>query len=108
MFEKIYYDNFADEYVDETDSYAPPERYTPVFKTNPNIYIEVWDVDDGSGEKKRLDLAYLPDEYYDPLRHFYTMKHMCEKNHCTLIKLSRFYLPADKFDEYVKRFNLKE
>ena len=107
MFEEIYYDNFADMYVDKMSPYAPPERYIPVFKNNTNTYIEVWDVDDGSGEKKRVDIAYLPDEYYDSLMHTTTVRGICETNHCKLVRLRRFYLPADKFDEYVERFHLK-
>ena len=107
MFETIYYDNFADEYVDKISLYAPPERYIPTIRNNTNSYIEVWDVKDGSGIEKRLDIAYHPDEYYDSALHTSTIKYQCEKNNCRLIMLHCFYIPPDKFDEYVKRFDLE-
>lgn len=107
MFERIYYDNFANEYVDKISLYAPPERYVPTYKNNVNGYIEVWDVDDGSGIKKRLDIAYLPDEYYDSVIHAGTIEYQCEKNNCKLVGLHGFYIPPDKFDEYVERFGLE-
>ena len=108
MFEKIYYDNFTNEYVKKIDPYAPPERYIPTIKNVMDSYIEEWIVDDGSGMEKRLDIAYNPDEYYDSTIHTATVRYACEKHYCKLVQLHRFYIPPEKFDEYVERFNLKE
>lgn len=107
MIKKMFYDTFANIYTMNTDIYAAPERYIPTFRNIMNNYIEVWDVETEDKEKDyRLEIAYDLSEYDSATQHDMLLKYMCEVNNCKLKRLHHFYLPPDKFDEYVKRFNL--
>lgn len=107
MIDCMYYDSFSNEYVMKPDETAPPERYAKTLRGTNGIYIDSWWVE-SNGEKMCLDVAYLPDEYYDGNIHDQRLIAMCEKNNCKPIILRHFVLPSEKFDEYAKRFGLCE
>ena len=108
MLTKIYYDSFTNEYClpsEEDFGVAPPERYLATYKGYDNCYIETWDVSSDHGD--RLEIAYTADDYADKSIVAEIQRAMEENYHCKLRSLLRWCIPAEKFDEYCKRFHLK-
>ena len=54
-FPQLYWDNFADEVITETEDIAPPERYTRLYcGTTSDLYVEKWQTNDG----RYIQVAY--------------------------------------------------
>ena len=106
MIEKMYYDSFANEYVNEEtvmhELTAPPERFLPTYRGDTN-YIEHWMVDSNEGD--RLDIAFMDYEYRvqcNKIRYAQAKNH-----HCKLVQLLSWTIPAHLFDTYVEMFGLE-
>ena len=106
--QRMYYDNFTDEYVDETELCSPPERYIETMSGSNGIYIEHWKGYTDKIADARLSIAYNENEYYDSKLHKLNFDYMCSKNNFTPKQLYLFIIPKYKFDEYAKRFGIKE
>lgn len=113
MITKMYYDQFAGVYTLETQPTAPPERYLKVFRGD-TICKEKWRVarlgcspSSLYFKAEYLDIAYseLEFEYYQVVQLRQTL---AEKNRVELISMDSWTIPTTKFDEYIKRFGLKE
>ena len=106
MIEKMYYDDFTNTYVITKDPYAAPERYVETFRGSPGVYIDHWGGEKDGQPGHALSVAYTSDEYYSD-EHAARFRLMCDQHHFKPTHYRYFTLPAEKFDEYVKRFHLE-
>lgn len=105
MIDTIYYDRFTHQGVLEKEPTAPPERYAELIRIDNDINIEKWCVTDEDCNYKFMFISYLKEDMPNVKD---IRMNMAEKNKVELKHMVRLYLPSDRFDVYVKYFELKE
>jgi hypothetical protein len=100
----IFYDWFANEYTTEREIIAPPERYLLTYRgVNNTNYIESYIEED---TKECLDFAYSTTER-DLKIVEEKRKYFLKENGFFISQMRHWTIPADLFDKYVERFDLK-
>ena len=102
----IFYDWFSNEYTTEREIIAPPERYIMTFRVIVDDFFEETYVEKGSRPVKCCCIAYSAAErdagIVEPKRQYFF-----EKYGFSNPRLRHWTIPADLFDKYVKKFDLK-
>ncbi len=112
MISEMWYDTFSRAYVAEKDYSAPEFRYVKVFSSEAvplAAYIERWDGEKEDGTPGYgVAIAYHEDEWEDPIMHSWKFIDMCQRHHFNPTILRYIDIPALKFAELVKKFNVEE
>lgn len=100
----IFYDWFSNEYTTEREIIAPPERYILTFRGNNDTdFVESYIEKD---TEKCCYIAYSAAErdaeIVEPKRQYFF-----EKYGFSNPRMRHWTIPADLFDKYVERFDLK-
>lgn len=101
MANTVYLDNFANEYVLNTDIIAPPERYIKVERGKNKVFVEHWYFENG----RTTSIEFDEDTYSENARHFRDLEEFKESS-----KLSRMYcweVPSNTFDMILKEIGIK-
>lgn len=106
MIDRMYYDAFCDEYTLTRETIAPPERYTLTLRSQKDGFIyETWDVEQRTdGEKRRISFAFPADYDESEVNDFRSI--MFHLHNVTPRILVRWSIPNERFDRYVKMFDL--
>jgi len=112
MISEMWYDTFSRAYVAEKDYSAPEYRYVKVFSSRAGrlaTCIERWDGEKEDGTPGYgMGIAYHEDEWEDPVMHSWKFIDMCQRHHFNPTVLRYIDIPATKFTELVKKFNVEE
>lgn len=102
MSDYVYWDNFAERYVIDKDTIAPPERYIIIYCNDNSIYTETWSI----GNSKQLSVAYTADDLIkkraDRIRNSVANQH-----NVSLLYMIRLGIPKKYFNKILEGlFNL--
>lgn len=97
MSDYVYWDTFAEKYVIDKDTTAPPERYIFVYCNDNNIYTETWLV----GDDRQLSVAYTADDLIEK-RADWIRNSVANQHGASLLYMIRLGIPKKYFNKILE------